>query len=176
MGFKNLLNVLGIASDEYENEEYSDEYEEVESIDDEKEDITEDTSVSNKYDDTIVTSRNVTQITANKNVAQKRPMESAFRYRSNIETIKPAMYSDAHKIIEKLKTGAIIVFSLELITDEELAMRILDFVYGGTYALEGKIKEVGPRVYIVTGSDTNLSEIAAQGIGEDDSEEESDEY
>ena len=104
MGFKNLLNVLGIASEEYENEEYSDEYEEVESIDAEKEDITEDTSVSNKYDDTIVTSRNVTQIAANKNVAQKRPMESAFRYRSNIETIKPAMYSDAHKIIEKLST------------------------------------------------------------------------
>ncbi|MBE5816680.1 MAG: cell division protein SepF [Clostridiales bacterium] len=176
MGFKNLLNVLGIGSEEDENEEYSDEYEEVENIEDENEDIAEETNVNNKYDDTIVTSRNVTQIAANKNVAQKRPMESSYRYRSNIETIKPAMYSDAHKIIEKLKTGAIIVFSLELITDEELAMRILDFVYGGTYALEGKIKEVGPRVYIVTGSDANLSEIAAQSLSEDESEDESGEY
>lgn len=93
-----------------------------------------------------------------------RPAESAQNYRKsgNIETIKPATYSDAHKIIEKLREGNIIVFSLELV-DDDLALRILDFVYGGTFALSGKIKEVGTRVYVVTNYGVNLSEIAGSG-------------
>lgn len=83
----------------------------------------------------------------------------AYRKAGSIETIKPATYSDAHKIVEKLREGNIIVFSLELV-DDELAVRILDFVYGGTFALDGKIKEVGTRVYVVTNAGINLSEIA----------------
>ena len=81
-----------------------------------------------------------------------------YRKTGNIETMKPATYGDAHKIIEKLREGNIIVFSLELV-DDDLAVRILDFVYGGTYALSGKIKEVGTRVYVVTNYGVNLSEI-----------------
>ncbi len=93
--------------------------------------------------------------------APRAQQESAPAYRKsgNIETIKPATYSDAHKIIEKLREGNIIVFSLELV-DDDLALRILDFVYGGTFALSGKIKEVGTRVYVVTNYGVNLSEIA----------------
>ena len=83
----------------------------------------------------------------------------AYRKAGSIETIKPATYGDAHKIVEKLREGNIIVFSLELV-DDELAVRILDFVYGGTFALDGKIKEVGTRVYVVTNAGINLSEIA----------------
>ena len=82
-----------------------------------------------------------------------------YRRAGNIETIKPATYSDAHMIIDKLRDGNIIVFSLELV-DDELALRILDFVYGGTFALSGKIKEVGTRVYVVTSHGVNLTEIA----------------
>ena len=85
--------------------------------------------------------------------------QQTYKRTGSIETIKPASYSDAHKIIEKLSEGNIIVFSLELV-DDDLAVRILDFVYGGTYALKGKIKEVGTRVYVVTNSQVNLSEIA----------------
>lgn len=85
----------------------------------------------------------------------------AYRKSGSIETIKPATYSDAHKIVEKLREGNIIVFSLELV-DDELAVRILDFVYGGTFALDGKIKEVGTRVYVVTNAGVNLSEIAGE--------------
>lgn len=91
----------------------------------------------------------------------QRPESAAQNYRrtGNIETIKPATYNDAHKIIEKLRDGNIIVFSLELV-DDELALRILDFVYGGTFALAGQIKEVGTRVYVVTSRGVSLTEIA----------------
>ncbi len=93
--------------------------------------------------------------------AQARPEPSqGYKRAGGIETIKPATYSDAHKIVEKLKEGNIIVFSLELV-DDELAVRILDFVYGGTFAVGGKIKEVGTRVYVVTSAGISLSEITA---------------
>lgn len=93
--------------------------------------------------------------------AQHESASSVYRKTGSIETIKPATYSDAHKIVEKLRDGNIIVFSLELV-DDELAVRILDFVYGGTFALDGKIKEVGTRVYVVTNAGVNLSEIAGE--------------
>ena len=103
--------------------------------------------------------QNPARLQRNPRPAQQYESAQNYRKSGNIETIKPATYSDAHKIIEKLRDGNIIVFSLELV-DDDLAIRILDFVYGGTFALSGKIKEVGTRVYVVTNYGINLSEIS----------------
>ncbi len=133
--FKDLFRNIGLDDERYADEEY-----------DENEDFDEDEE----------------QEEAARPAKAPRPSndgQQAYRKSGNIETIKPASYSDAHKIIEKLRDGNIIVFSLELV-DDDLALRILDFVYGGTFALSGKIKEVGTRVYVVTNYGVNLSEIA----------------
>ena len=103
--------------------------------------------------------QNPARLQRNPRPAQQYESAQNYRKSGNTETIKPATYSDAHKIIEKLRDGNIIVFSLELV-DDDLAIRILDFVYGGTFALSGKIKEVGTRVYVVTNYGINLSEIS----------------
>lgn len=141
---KDFLSNIGFD----ENERYDDDiYEEDEEID--------------ETDNTEAPEENVRVQRNARPAAQHESAATAYRKTGSIETIKPATYSDAHKIVEKLRDGNIIVFSLELV-DDELAVRILDFVYGGTFALDGKIKEVGTRVYVVTNAGVNLSEIAGE--------------
>ncbi len=141
---KDFLSNIGFD----ENERYEDDiYEEDETLDEE-----EGTPIQEEQ---VRVQRNARPAQAHESAAP------AYRKTGSIETIKPATYSDAHKIVEKLREGNIIVFSLELV-DDELAVRILDFVYGGTFALDGKIKEVGTRVYVVTNAGVNLSEIAGE--------------
>lgn len=132
-------------------------------FDDDRYDENDENNMEEDYDDTVSNEQADDMSTARtqRGTRTAPQYENAQNYRKsgNIETIKPATYSDAHKIIEKLRDGNIIVFSLELV-DDDLAIRILDFVYGGTFALSGKIKEVGTRVYVVTNYGVNLSEIA----------------
>ena len=140
---KDFLSNIGFDDDRYDenDENYTEEN-------------YEDASSGEQADD----SQNAARLQRNPRPAQQYEAAQNYRKSGNIETIKPATYSDAHKIIEKLRDGNIIVFSLELV-DDDLAIRILDFVYGGTFALSGKIKEVGTRVYVVTNYGVNLSEI-----------------
>lgn len=142
---KDFLSNIGFDDDRYDENEEND-----------MEENYEDISSGEQTDDAQSSAR----IQRNARTApQYENNAQSYRKSGNIETIKPATYSDAHKIIEKLRDGNIIVFSLELV-DDDLAIRILDFVYGGTFALSGKIKEVGTRVYVVTNYGVNLSEIA----------------
>ena len=133
-------------------------------FDDERYDENEEAEIEEAYEDVPSgeqndDAQNTARLQRNPRPTQQYETAQNYRKSSNIETIKPATYSDAHKIIEKLRDGNIIVFSLELV-DDDLAIRILDFVYGGTFALSGKIKEVGTRVYVVTNYGVNLSEIS----------------
>lgn len=155
MGIKDFLKRMVEEDPDYDVDEYED-LDEEEEEDEEVEEDTRETYSSPVNDgyrspDARQSRMRVTQSPA----ADQR----TYRRTNNIETIKPAMYSDAHKIIDKLREGNIIVFSLELV-DDDLAIRILDFVYGGTFALNGTIKEVGTRVYVVTNQGIRLGEIS----------------
>ncbi len=136
---KNFLSNIGMDDDRYDEDE---------------ENLEEETEEEETEEEETQAAAKVRPVRSENAAAQQN-----YRKSGNIETIKPASYSDAHKIIEKLRDGNIIVFSLELV-DDDLAFRILDFVYGGTFALSGKIKEVGTRVYVVTNYGVNLTEIA----------------
>lgn len=141
---KDFLSNIGFDDDRYDENEET-----------ETEEAYEDAPSGEQNDD----AQNTARLQRNPRPTQQYETAQNYRKSSNIETIKPATYSDAHRIIEKLRDGNIIVFSLELV-DDDLAIRILDFVYGGTFALSGKIKEVGTRVYVVTNYGVNLSEIS----------------
>lgn len=147
--------------EEYEDdEEYETEEEDEDSSEDQQEQYAAVSSESYRSADVRQPRTRTTTVS---DTAEQR----SYRRSNNIETIKPAMYSDAHKIIDKLREGNIIVFSLELV-DDDLAIRILDFVYGGTFALNGTIKEVGTRVYVVTNQGIRLAEISNSNDESDD--------
>ncbi len=63
--------------------------------------------------------------------------------------VKPERYENVTDIADHLKEKRTVVLNLES-TNREIARRILDFLSGVAYALDGKIKKVAERTYIVT--------------------------
>lgn len=65
-------------------------------------------------------------------------------------TVMPASnFSDAQKAADRLKQGEPQIVNFER-TSPEVSERLLDFLNGITYALDGYVERVGDRVYLFT--------------------------
>src|SRR4051794_40005927 len=61
----------------------------------------------------------------------------------------PRSLADAQKAAEDLKERRPVIVNLEM-TDEEVARRVIDFISGVTYALNGYYERVGDKVFLFT--------------------------
>ncbi len=66
-----------------------------------------------------------------------------------ISMIKPKNLKDAEKIVDCLLDKIPVVVSFDD-TAEENIHQILDFVHGKVYAFEGKMEQVGQKVFLFT--------------------------
>ncbi len=67
--------------------------------------------------------------------------------RTKITTIKPKDFSDAQTVANCLRESVPVVVNFED-TDRNEAKRIIDFISGTTYAIDGEIKKVSEDVFI----------------------------
>ena len=80
---------------------------------------------------------------------------------------KPASYEDAQTIIDNLKERKSIVVNLdELETD--IAQRILDFISGAVYALNGNIRKAARNIFVVAPFNVDVSTGAGEYEATDD--------
>ena len=63
--------------------------------------------------------------------------------------VKPERFENASEIADHLKEKRTVVLNLES-TNKDVARRLIDFLSGGAYAGEGKIKKVAANTYIIT--------------------------
>ena len=63
--------------------------------------------------------------------------------------VKPAGFENASEIAAHLKDKRTVVLNLES-TNKDVARRLIDFLSGVTYGVEGKIKKVSANTYIIT--------------------------
>ena len=63
--------------------------------------------------------------------------------------VKPEQFSEAQGIADNLKMKRTVVLNLES-TNRDIARRMLDFLSGVAYAVEGSIKRVANSTYIIT--------------------------
>jgi len=63
--------------------------------------------------------------------------------------VKPDRFENAAEIADHLREKRTVVLNLEQ-TNKDMARRILDFLSGVAYALEGKVKKVAISTYIIT--------------------------
>ncbi len=68
---------------------------------------------------------------------------------SQITKRMPRSLADAQKAAEDLKERRPVIVNLEH-TDDELARRVIDFISGVTYALNGFYERVGDKVFLFT--------------------------
>lgn len=69
--------------------------------------------------------------------------------------VKADQFNNVADIADHLKNKMTVVLNLET-TDKETSKRMLDFMSGVTYAIEGKIKRVANDTYLITPLDVEI--------------------
>lgn len=70
--------------------------------------------------------------------------------------IKPENYEDAQEICDQIKTKRPVVVNLEKV-EYPVAQRIMDFLSGTCYSLEGSIQRVAHNIFIIAPENVNIS-------------------
>ena len=76
--------------------------------------------------------------------------------KSKITTIKPKDFNDAQIVANCLRDKIPVIVNFEE-TDINEAKRIIDFISGTTYAVDGKIKQVSQKVFICAPENVTVS-------------------
>ena len=126
------------------------------------------------YDDVL------NDLGSNPNPAPARPAPSARRTDGskvvNIHTttqmqvvlVKPDRFDNVSDIAEHLRNKHAVVLNLEA-TNKDVARRLVDFLSGCAYALDGKIKKIAISTYIITPYNVDiigdlLDELESSGV------------
>lgn len=96
-----------------------------------------------------------------RNTAHLRPRKAASKNAANpqiysvntsvqmqVVIIKPECYEDAQEICDQIKTKRPVVVNLEKV-EYPIAQRIMDFLSGTCYSLEGSIQRVANNIFII---------------------------
>ena len=81
---------------------------------------------------------------------------SSYSATNEVIVLEPTSFSQAHDVIQYLKKGSSIVLNLCKL-DAEQSQRLIDFVCGGIYALDGSQKRVGEGVFLLVPNSMNIN-------------------
>ena len=82
--------------------------------------------------------------------------ENVVAAKRKVIIIEPKTFDDAQQVANNLRERKPVVINFEH-TDAESAKRIIDFISGTTYALNGEIKKVGHNVFLCAPSNVNVT-------------------
>ncbi|MHB8919000.1 MAG: cell division protein SepF [Desulfocucumaceae bacterium] len=69
---------------------------------------------------------------------------------------EPKVYEDVQMLADNLKNRRPVIVNLEK-ADQELARRVVDFISGATYALNGSLQKVGSGIFLFVPSNMDIS-------------------
>jgi cell division inhibitor SepF len=81
-------------------------------------------------------------------------LDTARQYRVSVR-LKASVFNDARVAADGLKLGQQQIVNLEDATPQ-MAERILDFLSGVTYALDGAVEKIGDRVYLFAPANVHI--------------------
>lgn len=74
---------------------------------------------------------------------------------SKMIVYRPVSYEDTQNIIDNLKNRKPVIVNMEQI-EVDVAQRILDFMSGACYAVDGKVYKVSSRIFIVAPANIDI--------------------
>lgn len=76
-----------------------------------------------------------------------------------LKVIRPEAYEEVRTVADNLIGGCTVVLNVEAL-DKHVIFRMLDFLNGVTYCLDGEIKRVAPSTFIITPhNDVDISDM-----------------
>ncbi|MDO4926712.1 MAG: cell division protein SepF [Turicibacter sp.] len=147
MSFKDKLKtMMGIDEEEYEMDDFEEEFEEPEVV----------KPMPSKPDLTVVSNpTNSSNQSTNKGkstVMQMNTESNKLKLDSNLNKViirEPNEYSDAQDIADCLKENYPVFINLQRL-EKSQAKRVVDFLSGTIYAIDGDIKRVGTNLFLCT--------------------------
>ncbi len=94
------------------------------------------------------------------------PLASGLRANAGLQMIlvKPERYDEVSEVADHLRNKNAVVLNLEA-TDHATAKRLVDFLSGCAYALEGSIRKVATSTYVITPYNVDMvGELAAEDV------------
>lgn len=88
--------------------------------------------------------------------ASAREGSTVTNMKMKVIVIEPKTFDDAQQVANNLREKKPVVINFEK-TEADDAKRIIDFISGTTYALNGEIKKVGHNVFLCAPSNVNVS-------------------
>lgn len=167
--FKNLLDSLKLTDDD-ELDDFDNEVEEKEvrvverrerkparktaSMDlSEKEPIMNQIPIRNNYE--VNTTKKEKDRTERANLTKVVPIRTVAKG-LEVSIMKPTSFEDSQEICDVLLSGRAVVINLEGF-DENLAQRIMDFISGAVYALNGKLHQISNYIFIISPDAVDIS-------------------
>jgi len=136
--FDRILDAVGLEKEEYELEE--------DEIMDEEENYFEN-DFEEEQEETRVSRRRQAKVTP-------LPSSSA---KLKMLVFQPSSYEEAECIIDNLKERKPVIMNLDEL-ELELGQRILDFVCGAVYSLNGDLKKVARSIFVVAPSNIDVAQ------------------
>ncbi len=101
-----------------------------------------------------------TEYTAPRKPAKNTANPQIYSVNTNVQMqvviIKPECYEDAQEICDQIKTKRPVVVNLEKV-EYPIAQRIMDFLSGTCYSLEGSIQRVANNIFIIAPENVDIS-------------------
>lgn len=101
----------------------------------------------------------------NRSSGSKRSANNAAHGVGKISIVEPRVYSEAMTIAKRILAGESVLVNFDLI-DESQARRIVDFLTGTVYAVDGDIQRVGDEIFLCTPADVEIDVTVAQSLAE----------
>lgn len=121
--------------------------------DEEDDDLYDEEETENTYED----EREEIEIEPFVNKKQNKIVNIHTASSSKVVISKPNNYDEGQIIIDNLKSRKIVIVNLNGIGDTKEGQRVLDFLIGAVYALEGGLQSVEKGVFILTPSNIDVS-------------------
>lgn len=156
-----IFSFIKLNDDEYDDD-YYDEY------DDDDDDLTPPSFLNRykEYKDSKIGSSNTSPLVDNKPLKEKSPsskssaklvpMKNHKLNASEVNVLKPDDFNDAQLIANNLCNGKTTVLNMEGIEIYE-AQRIIDFISGCCYAIDGSLEAISSNIFIIAPAATEVS-------------------
>lgn len=82
-----------------------------------------------------------------------------------MKVVKPEHFDSASQIADHLLNGRTVVLNLEN-TNKETARRLIDFLSGVAYSIDGALKKIASNAYVITPNNVDVGEADLEVMGE----------
>lgn len=99
------------------------------------------------------TTRNFTQEAPSQNVVN---LQSIQQKKVKVVLCEPRIYAEAQEIADHIRSHRAVVINLQRVSNDQ-ARRIVDFLSGTVYALDGDIQKLGVNTFLCTPENVNIT-------------------